>query len=189
MSRWPAPIKPKEPKPAHVGPETKGLILSRPLPLETLGKFAQDGKLWAILDACDEPEIPGKVEELGARAKCLYRGTDDADLLAVAPYLAHLQSDDVDWLGEVMWQRFWGIFAVAQSDLKTMRRHFRKFLTVELEGEGPVYFRYYDPRVLETFLPTCDNAQLKDFYGPIDAFAVPAQKNPDTKEVQLLTVA
>lgn len=189
MSPWPSPLKSRQPKPTQAEAETKGPILARTLPLEALKKFAQDGKLWAILDACDEPEVPGKVEELGTRAKCLYRGTDDPDLLAVAPYLAHLQPDDVEWLGEVMWERFWGIFAVAQSDLKSMRRHFRKFLTVELEGDGPVYFRFYDPRVLETFLPTCDAQQLKDFYGPIDAYAVTTIKHPEHKEVQLLTVA
>lgn len=191
MTPWPAPLKPQTSRstPAQAEAEAKGSILARTLPLETLTKFAQDGKLWAILDACDEPEVPGKVEELGPRAKCLYRGTDDPNLLAVAPYLAHLQPDDVDWLSEVMWGRFWGIFAIAQADIKTLRRHFRKFLTVELEGDGPVYFRFYDPRVLETFLPTCDNTQLKDFYGPLDAYAVTDFKHLETKEVQLLTVA
>ena len=34
----------------------------------------------------------------------------------------------------------------------------------------PLYFRYYDPRVLRSFLPTCSPAQLKQMFGPVDAF-------------------
>lgn len=165
------------------------LVQIRPFRLSVLEKFAEEGRLFAILDACDEPEVPGKVAELGERAKCLYRGVDDPQTLTIAPYLAHLDASDVEWLSETMWGRFWGIFVVANSDMKTLRRHFRKFLMVNLEGEGAVYFRYYDPRVLKTFLPTCDGEQLKQFYGPIDAYGVANLENPDTREVAFLTPA
>jgi hypothetical protein len=37
------------------------------------------------------------------------------------------------------------------------------------EGEE-LYFRFYDPRVLRIFLPTCDREQLKDFFGPVDYY-------------------
>ena len=33
-----------------------------------------------------------------------------------------------------------------------------------------MYFRFYDPRVLRIFLPTCDAAQLKEFFGPVAHF-------------------
>ena len=166
------------------------LVKSRPFELGVIRKFAADGRLYAILDACDEPEIPGKVAELGRdRAKCLYRGVDDPRILAVAPYLAHLGEKDIDWLSQNMWERFWGIFAIADSTLKALRTHFRKFLMVDLENEGAVYFRYYDPRVLETFLPTCDRQQLKDFYGPVDAYGVPRGESEAVREVLLMTPA
>ena len=153
-------------------------ILAREFSLDVAKKFAEEGKLYAILDACDEPEVPSKVTALGDRATCLYRGVDDPKTLAIAPYLAHLDSSDVNWLAETLWGRFWGIFAIADSTLKAMRKHFRKFLTVDLEGQGPVYFRYYDPRVLETFLPTCNADQLTSFYGKIDAFGIFHPKLP-----------
>ncbi len=168
----------------------KELVKTRPFEIDVIRKFASDGRLYAILDACNEPEIPGKVAELGkARAKCLFRKVDDPKTLAVAPYLAHLGEEDVDWLSHHMWHRFWGIFAIADSSLKALRTHFRKFLMVELENGGAVYFRYYDPRVLETFLPTCDEKQLKDFYGPVHAYGVPSKENQVTREVLLLTPA
>ena len=166
----------------------KDLVQTRTLPLDVIRKFATEGRLYAILDACDEPEVPGKVAELGQeRVKCLYRGVDDPQTLAVAPYLVHLEEQDVDWLSDVMWGRFWGIFAVADSNLKALRKHFRKFLMVNLETEGPVYFRYYDPRVLETFLPTCNDEQIRNFFGPLHAYAITNLKNIDARSVLVMS--
>ena len=33
-----------------------------------------------------------------------------------------------------------------------------------------MYFRFYDPRVFRMFLPTCDETQLRDFFGGVDFF-------------------
>ncbi|MDY6992595.1 MAG: DUF4123 domain-containing protein [Pseudomonadota bacterium] len=60
----------------------------------------------------------------------------------------------------------WGIFAVAKVNLRTMRQHFRSLLTVQLPKGQTVYFRFYDPRVLRTFLPTCDDEQRRLVFGP-----------------------
>ena len=45
----------------------------------------------------------------------------------------------------------------------------RAYLVYRRDGT-PLYFRYYDPRVLRVFLPTCTPAQLKHMFGPADAF-------------------
>jgi hypothetical protein len=46
-------------------------------------------------------------------------------------------------------------------------------LLVERERDGKLlYFRFYDPRVLRRFLPTCDAEQLRQLFGPIDAFVM-----------------
>jgi len=49
-------------------------------------------------------------------------------------------------------------------------KHLRKILIVTGEDGNEMFFRYYDPRVLRVFLPTCELLQLKEFFGPIDAF-------------------
>jgi hypothetical protein len=41
---------------------------------------------------------------------------------------------------------------------------------VKKEDGEQLYFRFYDPRVLRVFLPTCDRQQLSDFFGPVDYF-------------------
>jgi len=35
-----------------------------------------------------------------------------------------------------------------------------------------MYFRFYDPRVLRVFLPTCTPEELSDFFGPIAGFLI-----------------
>jgi hypothetical protein len=47
--------------------------------------------------------------------------------------------------------------------------------------DGPKrFFRYYDPRVLRNFLPTCDAAQLREMFGPVDRFDLEA---PDSSSL------
>jgi len=56
--------------------------------------------------------------------------------------------------------------------LRALRDHFREFHTVELPDQRTVLFRYYDPRVLRSFLPACNAAELAVFFGPIQSFIV-----------------
>jgi hypothetical protein len=54
--------------------------------------------------------------------------------------------------------------------MKHLYKHFRKFLIVKTEEGDELYFRFYDPRVLRIFLPSCDKEQLKEFFGPVSYF-------------------
>ncbi len=53
-----------------------------------------------------------------------------------------------------------------------LHRHLQGLLYVEQESYGRLYFRYYDPRVLRGFLPTCTEAEATEFFGPITRFLV-----------------
>jgi hypothetical protein len=59
---------------------------------------------------------------------------------------------------------------MAPVSFEELYKHFRRFLTVNTEDGQKLYFRYYDPRVLRVFLPTCDSAQLSEFFGSIKYF-------------------
>jgi hypothetical protein len=54
--------------------------------------------------------------------------------------------------------------------MKNLRRHLRSFLRVTDEAGRRLIFRYYDPRVLRVYLPTCWPSELRDVFGPIDCF-------------------
>jgi len=139
--------------------------------------MAHEGRLYAILDACNEPAVPLKVTELGPeRAVSLYRGQAEHEQWAVAPYLTRVDEGIIGWIAKSLGEKPWGIFALAECDLTTLRKHFRRFLIVE-DPEGEVmYFRYYDPRILAAFLPACTAEELQTFFGPVKAYAVADHK-------------
>ena len=128
--------------------------------------------LFAILDACDEPRIPAKVLELGDRAESLYRGRAEEEHWAIAPYLVQVDEPLLDWIVEALSGTPWGILAFAATDLDSLRKHFRRFLKVEGPDGQKLYFRFYDPRVLPTFLNSCGPEEAIRFFGPVDTYLV-----------------
>jgi len=102
---------------------------------------------------------------------CLYRGELDAELLAAAPHLLKLPADHpfTDWLLQG-WGRHWGIFLQSRASLRELRKHFRTVLIVRDPDNKPLYFRYYDPRVLRVFLPTCNAGELAQVFGPVERY-------------------
>ncbi len=64
----------------------------------------------------------------------------------------------------------WGILLRSTAPLAAVRQHLRRFLVVGTHDGGELYFRFYDPRVLSVFLPTCSAEQLDIFFGPIEAY-------------------
>ena len=92
----------------------------------------------------------------------------------VAPYLVKLDGDSpfTEWVLDKGWGNHWGVFAESGADLHSLRQHFRGFLTVHDASGKPLLFRYYDPRVLRTYLPTCSGEELNTMFGPVDAYLV-----------------
>jgi len=150
-------------------------VIVKPCSLEELrGQVRREpGALFAVLDACDEPRVPAKVSELGQDvAVSLYAGRAEQDYWAIAPYLARADEELLDWIVAELWGSPWGVFVVAAADLAAVRKHFRRFLMVLGPHGERLYFRYYDPRVLPTFLSTCAPAEQEEFFGPIRRFCV-----------------
>lgn len=148
-------------------------LSQRSVTREQLRGWSERGRLFAILDACDEPHVPVKCRELGPAADSLYRGRADERLWAIAPYLVAVSPDTFDWIVATLWGRPWGIFALAEIGLADLATHFRRHLVVTVGGEQR-YFRFYDPRVLPPFLASADPAMLDQFFGPVTAYAAAA---------------
>jgi hypothetical protein len=134
--------------------------------------------VYAVLDGAS---VPGLLKKLAAAKEewaCLYRGELEPDLAEVAPYLVKLRekSELTDWLLDEGWGRHWGIFAVTPVGLEALRRHFRQFLRVKDYTGKILYFRYYDPRVLQVYLPTCRRDEIKILYGPVLRYIAEDQK-------------
>lgn len=129
-------------------------------------------KVFTILDGASVPDLPANMVTFNPEHICLYRGELAPDMAEVAPYLAFLERDApfTDWVITHGWGHHWGIFGVTRADLKELRRHFRKFLMVYDESAKSLYFRYYDPRVLRIYLPTCNAQELKIVFGPVMSY-------------------
>jgi hypothetical protein len=135
--------------------------------------LAPGESLYAVLDAARNPEIAVRLRAGGTHHDCLYQGPTAEALWFVAPYLARCERDSpfFSWLTEFGWGQSWGIFAAAAVDLASLRQHFRKLLLVKMEDdEADFYFRFYDPRVLRSYLPTCTSEEAVEFFGPIRAY-------------------
>ena len=131
-----------------------------------------EANVFAILDGASVPNLPRLLHEFDPEHECLYRGDLEPDMREVAPYLVRLERGS-GFTGRVLdrgWGKHWGVFALSNAGLADLRRQLRKFLIVH-DGDGkPMYFRYYDPRVLRVYLPTCNVEELKTVFGPISCY-------------------
>ncbi|MBL8484935.1 MAG: DUF4123 domain-containing protein [Rhodocyclaceae bacterium] len=135
----------------------------------------------AVFVLLDGAATPGLLERLyapdGPEFVCLYRGELEPDIAEVAPYLARLEKSEAftDWLFSG-WGQHWCSYLVVmpQFDLQQLRYHFRKLNRVYGPDAKPLLFRYYDPRVLRSFAPTCNALQLAELFGPVQRFLVEA---------------
>lgn len=142
---------------------------------EALGAslFAEDGaNAFAVIDGASSAGLLDKLYGLQPEFACLYRGELAPDMAEVAPYLVRLEPETefAEWVFAEGWGKHWGVFALAHASLREMRRHFRSFLTVYDPEGRPLLFRYYDPRVLRVYLPTCDARELQTVFGPVSAY-------------------
>jgi hypothetical protein len=122
---------------------------------------AQPDPLFAILDAARDQMV-----------LALYEGIEGQKLSAFAPYLVALppRSPMLETLVREGWGKSWGIYLTCGRPFVEVRKHLRHFLMVKTEAGQELYFRFYDPRVLRPFLPTCTPDELAKFFGPIRGF-------------------
>jgi hypothetical protein len=136
---------------------------------------SQKEPLFAILDAARDPIVHLRIQECPEKKQSLYEGPEAARLSFFAPHLIALPKDSpfLEQLVREGWGNSWGVYLTCDRPFDEVRRHLRHFLMVELEGKSKkVYFRFYDPRVLRNFLPTCRSDELTDFFGPIRTYIV-----------------
>lgn len=164
----PAVVTPPAPKPAAA------------LPAQDLLQYLRGQKepLFALLDAAQESKLVGLFYEHHVEHASLYEGQKAIEYQDYAPYLVRLppKSSFLELIVKRGWGRNWGPFLTCTEPFEEVRKHFRRFLMVELPDGRPVYFRFYDPRVLRVFLATLNTHETSAFYGPIDSYLVEAEE-------------
>jgi hypothetical protein len=122
-----------------------------------------------VVDGAIDRKVYGLLVNSYLNSTCLYLGDLHPDLEAAAPHLVQLDYDDAGsrQLLEAAWGNHWGIFLRADTTLQELRRHLRRLLVVRDESGKKLLFRFYDPRVMRTFLPTCTAEELRKVFGPV----------------------
>ena len=129
---------------------------------------------YVLLDAAQDPAILPLLVQDKAEWRSLYEGQSAVKLASQAPYIA-AAAQSPEFLDEIVtngWGRSWCIFVCSHASLDEVRRHFRSLLYVKNSRGEQVYFRFYDPRILRAYLPTCTAGELEQFFGPVKQFIV-----------------
>ncbi len=136
-------------------------------------------QVYAVLDGARDRRIEPMVRLSRLERTCLYAGKLSARMQAAAPYVVHLARDArfTRELLEAGWGKSWGFFTIVPVDvtLEQHRRHLKNLLRVKDESGRILVFRFYDPRVLRHYLPTCTGDEAKQFFGPIPQIVVEAE--------------
>lgn len=126
--------------------------------------------IWMIVDAAGNPSTFSMLQERHLEHYCLYNGVLPLALQVVAPYLVQLDYNDAETRRFLQHAFGFGVLVKCSAHPNALRRHLRTFLRVREPGGGRLVFRYYDPRVLRIYLPTCTVEELRLFFGPIERF-------------------
>ncbi|HZS41426.1 MAG TPA: DUF4123 domain-containing protein [Polyangia bacterium] len=130
--------------------------------------------LYAIVDCARSPRAYPLVRDCALETACLYDGDPPNPLREAAPYLVRLQAN-APFVADLIahgWGEAWGIYAASHVALDDLRRHLRTLLRVRDPDGRVLLFRFYDPRVLRLYAPTCTPDERARLFGPIEQFLV-----------------
>lgn len=143
-------------------------------------------RIHALVDPARDPEINAELATVGLRSFCLYGADLPPELVAVAPHLVPLVPDSR--FGQVFASRgrgrAWGVLVASHAPPETLAEHLAGLTRARLPDGREVLFRYYDPRVLRHFLPTCTSAELDRVFGPIEALLIESENGQHREYVR-----
>jgi len=128
--------------------------------------------LWMIVDGARSLRVFETLLESSFLQSCLYGGFIPRALEASVPYLVQLERDDAETRRLLMraWGNSWGVLLRCDTAMNALRKHLRSFLKVRDSKGERLLFRYYDPRVLRVYLPSCTGEELRTLFGPVECF-------------------
>lgn len=131
--------------------------------------------LWAVIDGVNWPGIAAVLVKAGTDHCCLY-STLDPDSRAMAPRLVRVVpgSDFARLLGARAHDSHSYILLTGGGSLEDMRAHLRRFTMLSIpDADAPVYFRFYDPRVMIDAVAAMPESFLERFAQPITSIILP----------------
>jgi hypothetical protein len=127
--------------------------------------------LFGVVDAAQSLEFAFAAKRSGCDPVSLFLGERAWELVEVAPYFVRvpfglpLLLEWCETLGGHV-----GVLIDSEASPEEVFVHLRGIFIVQDESGQEYFFRYYDPRVLNVYLPTCTPDELREFFGPIAAW-------------------
>jgi hypothetical protein len=136
--------------------------------------FSSESFHYLLIDAVPAGETLDKGKDLNGKNICLYSGINEKIFQKIGPYIFSLDNGlpFQEWFLHKGWGNSWGFILFSYQTIDRLRDHFLKFKFIFDENGNKQYFRYYDPRVVNKFLPKCTIEELIKFFGPVEYFIV-----------------
>lgn len=132
-----------------------------------LGRHA-DTQLYAVVDGAQHFQLAFNARRMGSDLYTLFSGEQSTKLAYVGPVLVTLDEampfleEWVEQLGANA-----GVLFQTTAELDVVCAHLRDIFIVTDEAGQEYFFRFYDPRILRAFLPTCTGTELREFFAPV----------------------
>lgn len=118
--------------------------------------------------------------EAFSELECLFTGNLAEELADVSGYLGRVKAwGDGNAIEDLLERQVGLVLSLPEPahgaeapTFAQVHRHLRKFNVVYGPDDKPLFFRYYDPRVIVNVLSVLDAQQLDAFFGPIDSLII-----------------
>lgn len=103
------------------------------------------------------------------QCECLYRGQARVNHADSAPWIVSIGSDTatLDWIMEEVYGTRGCIFFTSPHSLDRNANHFRKFIKVKNSSGELIFFRFFDPLLLNGFMEVFSRHQREAFFDGI----------------------
>lgn len=135
---------------------------------------------YLLLNAAASPDIAICLEGFAPPYRSLFDVSVLDSLGHVAPYLVQIDahSDVLDWWLADGYMQQWGIMVRSTLPLIPLVRHFKKFTKVINNGKT-YFFRFYQPKTFNQFIPQLTPAQQTGFFAPLYAVYAETLNEPE----------
>ena len=147
--------------------------------------MVRDDQLYGVVDSARDARLASFVfTQYMDERRWLFEDQAAEHMRDVAPYLVPIafrerypyrRSEYLDLWAERLGTSA-GIMLLSGADAGPLQRHLRRIFQVGDEEGNRFFFRFYDPRVLRVYLPTCTPAGARQFCGPIRKIVVESEE-------------
>lgn len=162
----------------HLPAAAQATHLAEPWFRHLVQQVPADQQLYMIIDAAHDERIFTALHTTANVHCCLFNEDRIApEIEAVAPHLVklrHLDEFTTFCLSQGVRSNWLLLFSSTADHVMQLRLHFKHFSLVA-DAEGKEFlFRYYDPRVLPSFISACTTAERDKLFQAVEQFYIPS---------------